>query len=119
MGLSLLASFDVSSFFSLRQDHWDECVLFFEFAYNNSVNPSTGHSPFILSYAQSPRFPCQFLDSMLPEDVSLVDASQHTKLSVTQLASSLGLDIINNVLEGRDVLHRDVHGSVYHQILVQ
>jgi hypothetical protein len=29
------------------------------------------------------------------------------------------LDIINNVLEGRDVLHRDVHGSVYHQILVQ
>jgi len=94
MGLSLLTSFDASSFFSHRQDHWDECVLFFEFAYNNSVNPSTGHSPFILSYAQSPRVPCQFLDTMLPEDVPLVDASQYTKLSVTQLASSLGLDII-------------------------
>ena len=86
------------TYVSHRQDNWDECILFFEFAYNNSVNPSTGHSPFILSYAQSPRAPWQFLDAMLPDDVPLTDASQPTKLSGTQLASSLGLDIINNVL---------------------
>jgi hypothetical protein len=42
---------------------------------------------------------------MLPDDVPLVDASQPTKLFGTQLASSLGLDIINNVYETRDVLH--------------
>ena len=36
------------TYVSHRQDNWDECILFFEFAYNNSVNPSTGHSPFIL-----------------------------------------------------------------------
>jgi hypothetical protein len=53
----------------------DECILFFEFDYNNSVNPSTGHSPFILSYAH------------------------------IQLASPLGLDTINNVREARDALH--------------
>ena len=43
---------------------------------------------------------------MLPDDVPLGDASQRTKLSGTQLASSLGLDIINNVREARDALHR-------------
>ena len=90
---------------SHRQDNWDECILFFEFAYNNSENPSTGHSPFILSYAQSPRSPWQILDAMLPDDVPLIDASQPTKLSGTQLASSLGLDIINNVCETLDALH--------------
>ena len=94
------------TYVSHRQDNWDECILFFEFAYNNSVNPSTGHSPFILSYAQSPRAPWQFLDAMLPDDVPVVDASHPTKLSGTQMASSLGFDIINNVRETRDVLHR-------------
>ena len=33
------------TYVSHRQDKWDECILFFEFAHNNSVNPSTGHSP--------------------------------------------------------------------------
>jgi hypothetical protein len=47
-----------------------------------------------------------FLDATLPDDVPLGDASQRTKLSGTQLASSLGLDIINNVREARDALHR-------------
>ncbi len=93
------------TYVSHRQDNWDECILFFEFAYNNSGNPSTGHSPFILSYAQSPRAPWQFLDDMLPDDVPLVDASHPTKLSGTQMASSLGLDIINNVRQARDTLH--------------
>jgi hypothetical protein len=46
---------------------------------------------------------------MLPDDVPLGDASQTTKLSDTQLASSLGLDIINNVCEAREALHRMVN----------
>jgi hypothetical protein len=77
----------------------------FEFVYHNSVNPITGNSPFILSYAQSPRAPWQFLDVMLPDDVPLVDVSRPTKLSGTELVSSLGLDIIYNVCEARDALH--------------
>jgi hypothetical protein len=35
-----------------------------------------------------------------------VDASEAQKGSGAQLASSLGLDIINNVREARDTLHR-------------
>ena len=89
------------------EDNWDECLLYFEFAYNNSVSPSTGMSPFILSYAQSPRAPWQFLDTYvaLDEFVSS-DASEMHKGSGAQLASYLGLDIINNVREARDSLHR-------------
>ncbi len=51
-----------------RHANWDECLLYFEFVYNYSVNPSTGTSPFILSYAQSPRAPWQFLDTYVDLD---------------------------------------------------
>jgi hypothetical protein len=71
------------------------------------VNPATGMSPFILSYAQSPRAPWQFLDTYVPLDEPVpADASDTQKGSGAQLASYLGLDIINNVREARDSLHR-------------
>jgi hypothetical protein len=64
-------------------------------------------SPFILSYAQSPRAPWQFLDTYVAlEEVMPADASDTQKGSGAQLASYLGLDIINNVREARDSLHR-------------
>jgi hypothetical protein len=92
---------------SHRHDNWDECLLYFEFAYNNSVNPSTGTSPFILSYAQSPRASLQFLDTYVAlDEVVLADASDTQKCSGAQLASYLGLNIINNVCEDRESFHR-------------
>jgi hypothetical protein len=95
------------TYVSHRQDNWDECLLYFEFTYNNSVNPSTGLSPFILSYAQSPHSPWQFLDTYVAlDEASPVDVSEAQKGSDAQLASYLGLDIINNVCESRDSLHR-------------
>jgi hypothetical protein len=56
------------TYVSHRQDNWDECLLYFEFAYNNSVNPSTVMSPFILSYVQSPHVPWKFLDTYVSVD---------------------------------------------------
>src|SRR4051794_25451824 len=35
-----------------EQDNWDELLPFAEFAYNNSVNTSTGFSPFYVLYGQ-------------------------------------------------------------------
>ncbi len=64
-------------------------------------------SPFILSYAQSPRVSGQFLDTYVALDEALTeDASETRKGSGAQLASYLGLDIINNVCEARDSLYR-------------
>jgi hypothetical protein len=98
---------DLRTYVSHRHDNWDECLLYFEFAYNNSVNPSTGMSPFILSYAQSPRATWQFLDTYVALDEAVpAEASDTQKGSGAQLASYLGLDIINNVREARDSLHR-------------
>jgi transposase InsO family protein len=62
------------TYVSHRQDNWDECLLYFKFTYNNRVNPSTGMSPFILSYAQSPGAPWQFLDTYVAlDETSQVD----------------------------------------------
>ncbi len=88
------------TYVSHRQDNWDQCLFYFEFAYNNSVNPNTGMSPFILSYAQSPCAPWQFLDTYVT--LNECDASETQKGSGVQFASYLGLDIINNVREARD-----------------
>jgi hypothetical protein len=64
-------------------------------------------SPFILPCAQSPRAPWQFFDTYVAlDEASPVDASETQKGSGAQLASYLGLDIINNVREARDSLHR-------------
>jgi hypothetical protein len=63
-------------------------------------------SPFILSYSQSPRAPWQFLDTYVPlNELVPTDASDAQQGSGAQLASSLGLDVINNVREARDSLH--------------
>jgi hypothetical protein len=63
--------------------------------------------PFILSYAQSPHTPWQFLDTYVAlDDFVPADASVTQKGSGAQLASYLGLDIINNVRETRDSLHQ-------------
>jgi hypothetical protein len=64
-------------------------------------------SPFIMSYAQSPRAPWQFLETYVALDEFVpAETSEALKSSGAQLASYLGLDIINNVCETRDSLHR-------------
>jgi hypothetical protein len=39
-------------FVSPCQDDWDDHLALAEFAINDSVNPSTGYSPFYLAYRQ-------------------------------------------------------------------
>lgn len=40
-----------------RQDDWDDKLILFEFAYNNTVNPSTGQTPFYLNTGRHPLVP--------------------------------------------------------------
>jgi hypothetical protein len=44
-------------FISPRQDDWDEYLDLAEFAVNDSINPSTGYSPFQLAFGQQPTSP--------------------------------------------------------------
>jgi hypothetical protein len=41
------------SFVNKRHDNWDEFLPALEFAYNNSLQKSTGKTPFYLTYAHA------------------------------------------------------------------
>ena len=45
------------SFVGAHQDDWDEHLIMLEFAYNDSVNPSTGYTPFFLNHGRNPTLP--------------------------------------------------------------
>lgn len=47
----------IRAFVNHRHDDWDKHLPALEFAYNNSVNPSTGFTPFYLNYGRHPSFP--------------------------------------------------------------
>jgi hypothetical protein len=40
-----------------HQDNWDEFLVALEFAYNNSINATTGQTPFLLNTGQHPHTP--------------------------------------------------------------
>jgi len=42
-------------FVNYRQDNWADWLSLAEFSYNNKVNKSTGHSPFMLNWGRNPR----------------------------------------------------------------
>jgi hypothetical protein len=48
---------NLRSFVNARQDDWEECIPAYEFAYNNSYNPSLGDTPFFLSHGRQPTLP--------------------------------------------------------------
>jgi hypothetical protein len=50
-----------------EQDNWDEDLITLEIAYNNSVQASTGFSPFFLNSGQHPNFPMITAIPMNPE----------------------------------------------------
>jgi hypothetical protein len=57
-----------------RQDDWDDYLDMAEFAVNDSVNPSTGYSPFQLMYGASPRTAVDLAcESVLPATQQFVD----------------------------------------------
>jgi len=85
------------SYVSARQDDWDTYLVYIEFAYNNSVNAATGFSPFVLQFAQSPRAPWDLFNATEPDEMHRGNSN---------LASSLGLDIITNITAARDALHK-------------
>ena len=52
------------AFVNYRQDNWDECLPAAEFAYNNSIQASTGYTPFELDCGQAPIVPTSLLNQV-------------------------------------------------------
>jgi hypothetical protein len=55
---------------SARQDDWDTVLTSAEFAYNNSVQASTGFTPFYLNYGKDPYTPVRLLQPAAAESAS-------------------------------------------------
>ena len=49
------------AYVSTQHTDWDEHLPSVEFAYNNSVNPTTGYTPFYMNYGQNPHVPVTLL----------------------------------------------------------
>lgn len=76
------------AFVNQQQNNWDTLLPALEFAYNNSVNPSTGFSPFYLTAGFHPNVPASLLrptNTAAPSVKEFVE-SQRTALSLAQEA---------------------------------
>lgn len=61
------------AYVSPYHDDWDNHLIAVEFAYNDSLNPSIGYSPFYLNYGSHPNTPLSLIcktTQALPEDVA-------------------------------------------------
>ncbi len=63
------------SYVSPHQDDWDRCLTAVEFAYNNSLQASTGFTPFQLLYGEHPHTPLS-LQTNAPSPTTNVAAAQ-------------------------------------------
>ena len=79
----------LTSFCNARQDDWDECLIPYEFAYNTSVNPSLGETPFFLNHGRHPTLPVAIAHKLPSPAVE--EYTQHLQ---------------NRIMEARDHLRR-------------
>ena len=82
------------AYISYHQKDWDLFLPMMEFAYNNSVNPSTGFSPFYLNYGHHPLLPASLLQPPASEVPAVSDfvASQASALAQAQDAITVAQD---------------------------
>lgn len=60
----------IRAYVSPYHDDWDEHLIAVEFAYNDSVNASTGYTPFYLNYGQHPLTPLSMFCKPITESPS-------------------------------------------------
>lgn len=73
------------SYVSYNQRDWDLYLPMLEFAYNNSINPSTGFSPFFLNYGHHPIVPSTLVT---PPTTNVPSVSEFVTSQSTALAKA-------------------------------
>jgi len=73
------------AYISYHQKDWDKFLPMLEFAYNNSVNPSTGFSPFLLNYGHHPLVPASLFK---PSTTNVPSVSDFVEKQASALAQA-------------------------------
>jgi hypothetical protein len=81
------------AYVNYHQDNWDRWLALLEYAYNNSVNSTTGYTPFFLNYGQHP---------VSPIDHEL--SSKETETQVNHTAETL----LENLYTALDKAHENI-----------
>jgi hypothetical protein len=100
-----------------RQDDWDTHLTMVEFSINNSVQSSTGHTPFFLNFGRHPRTP----STMLAGDDSPVHSVQEMLESLSSLNNSAKDHLLRaqqRQSSSTDAHRRDVKFNVGDQVLI-
>ena len=79
------------TFVNYKQDNWDDCLPAAEFAYNNSLQVSTGFTPFYLDNGQHPITPGELLGQDTPPSnvAATEDFLQHLQATVAMAKEAI------------------------------
>ena len=77
------------SYISYHQRDWDKFLPMMEFAYNNSVNPSTGFSPFFLNQGFHPLVPASLVSPAATSAPAVADFIQQQSSSLAHAQDTI------------------------------
>ena len=105
------------AFIDQRQTNWDLLLSAAEFAYNNSTNASTGHSPFFLNYGFHPRVPASLLEPVNCSSPSVFDFLKSQRLALITAKENIQL-AQQRQAKNADTRRRDHDFQVGDQVLL-
>ena len=82
------------AFVNAHQDNWVELLDGAEFSYNNSVSPTTGYTPFYLTYGYHPDTPTSIMVEGIQKDVTPAEA-ESVEAFVARMRSDLDTALEN------------------------
>jgi len=77
------------SYISYHQRDWDKFLPMMEFAYNNSINPSTGFSPFFLNQGFHPLVPTSLVKPIVTPAPAVADFIQQQSSALAQAQDAI------------------------------
>ena len=104
-------------FINVSQDDWDAYLTSLEFAYNSSVNASTGYSPFYLMYGQHPIVPAALLQPQSGSSPA-VDDFLHLIANTLDKAKNNLKSAQNKMKKQADTKRRELEFQVGNKVLL-
>ena len=90
----------LSMYVDKQHKNWDEVLPYVQFAYNTSIQASTGFSPFFLMFGREPNLP---IESSLDQSTMGVDEARQYGLLLSTFIESKREIARNNIIESQEI----------------